>query len=354
MDFRNLDATAVNVISVYPKVLDILNGKIPPPEVAEFFLTNYCSFKCLHCRCAGTHEGKNSFIDFNLYKSILNELAEIGCNKIEFGGGGEPLEHPRITEILQYIKEKNMRCGLITNGYALINDNELAEAIAETADWVRISLDAVSNESYRKIHGCCDLSYNSLKSSLKSFVQTAKKNNNSINKTRLGIKLIIQQINKNELEQVLDETLEIGADYLQFKWLENHPSAIPVDERKRISELLCEIKFRAGETIPIDFLAGYGGENEQNADKPCILSVLHPLIDWDGKVYICAFFQHRKDRHCIGDLSVKSFDEIWNSPEHKLRREKVNTHECVTNCPIKRYNPVIDFINREAYRFHYI
>lgn len=36
--FRTLNATAVNVISVYPKVQQIVSGKTPVPEVAEFFM----------------------------------------------------------------------------------------------------------------------------------------------------------------------------------------------------------------------------------------------------------------------------------------------------------------------------
>jgi MoaA/NifB/PqqE/SkfB family radical SAM enzyme len=354
MNFRNLDATAVNVIAVYPKVQQVLYGKIPTPEVAEFFITNYCSFCCPHCRCAKTHEGKHSFIDITLYKKIIDELLETGCKTIEFGGGGEPLEHPDILEILHYLKEKKMRCGIITNGYQLIGNSRLADIILEVADWVRISLDAVSDDSYQRIHGRKDLSYTLLKSALASFSQKASTSDNPAMRTRLGLKLIIQQFNRHELVMALDETLEIGADYLQFKWLENHPFAIPKEERKLIDLLINKLKTKAEGKIPIDYLPGYGGETDSKTDQPCLLSVLHPLIDWDGKVYICAFFHHRKDSHCLGDLSAESFEKIWYSPEHKECIEKVQRHQCVPNCPIKRYNSIIDFIRQEGYRFHYI
>ena len=168
MDFRSLDVTAVNVISVYPKVQQVLDGKIPVPEVAEFFITNYCSFCCPHCRCAKTHESKNSFINLHLFKKVIDELDAVGCKTIEFGGGGEPLEHPDILKILHYIKEKNLRCGIITNGYAMIDNHSLVDAILSVADWIRISLDAVSDETYQYVHGRKDLSYLLLKSALMS------------------------------------------------------------------------------------------------------------------------------------------------------------------------------------------
>jgi len=354
MDFRSLDVTAANVISVYPKVQQVLDGKIPAPEVAEFFITNYCSFCCPHCRCAKTHEGQNSFINLNLFKKVIDELDAIGCKTIEFGGGGEPLEHPDILKILHYIKEKDLRCGIITNGYAMIDNHPLIDAILSVADWIRISLDAVSDETYQYVHGRKDLLYLLLKSTLMSLVQKAPLFGSPTTRTRLGLKLIIQQSNRNELEKALYEAQEIGADYLQFKWLENHSFAIPQNERIQIDNLKEWLKTKSDEKIFIDFLAGYGGDADGNADQPCLLSVLHPLIDWDGKVYICAFFHHRKDSHCLGDISIQSFEEIWNSIEHKKKIESVKRNQCVPNCPIKRYNPVVDFIKQEGYRFHYI
>ena len=354
MVFRTFDATAVNVISVYPKVQQILSGNIPPPEVAEFFITNYCSFRCHHCRCADTHEGAYSYIQPSLFKKIIDDLSLAGCKYIEFGGGGEPLEHPDILTLLQYIRGKNMRCGIITNGYALIDNEALVDEILFIADWIRISMDAVSNETFRAVHGRDDLSYDKLKYSLKSLAKKASCINDTIIRTRLGIKIIIQQLNQYELENSLDEALEIKADYLQFKWLENHFFAVPKEKRKQINECIRVLKAKGERKITIDFLPGYGGDDNSTIDQPCLLSVLHPLIDWDCNVYICAFFHHRKNNHCLGNLAKQTFEEIWNNPEHKKRIESVDRHQCVPNCPLKRYNPIVDFIKQEGYRFHYI
>lgn len=354
MDFRNLDATAANVISVYPKVQQVLCGKIPVPEVVEFFITNYCSFKCPHCRCAQTHEGQNSFIYLELYNKVLSSLVTIGCKKIEFGGGGEPLEHPNVIEIFRSLRDKKLRCGIITNGYALVDNEPLMDEILSVADWIRISLDAVSDESYQMIHGRKDLYYTKLKTALKMFAVKAAKFEDPFIRTRLGLKIIIQRPNQHELVKSFDEALDIGADYLQFKWLENHPLAISKEERSRIDDWMNLLKAKAQGKMPIDFLAGYGGEDNIKAGEPCLLSVLHPLIDWDGKVYICPFFHHRKESHCLGDLSVDSFEEIWNNPEHRAKIDGVQKHQCVPNCPLKRYKPIVDFIKQEGYRFHYI
>jgi radical SAM protein with 4Fe4S-binding SPASM domain len=352
---HGFDATAINPLTVYSKVHDVLNGKIPNPTVVEFFITNFCSFKCPHCRCAKMHESNDSYISLELIKRALDKIAGINCKIIEFGGGGEPLEHPYIIEILHMLHERNMRCGIITNGYNLIDNIELVNSILPVADWVRISLDAVTENSYKLVHGKKELSYQKLKKTLYDFSTRAAKNGDIALRTRLGIKLIIQKYNQFDIEQSFHESIEMGADYLQFKWLETHAFSIPNEERYTIIDLFHKIKDKYGNTgIPFDVLSGYSGDTPNSSESPCLLSVLYPVIDWDGKIYICAFFHHRKNNHCLGDLAEESFVEIWNSNKHREKIEEIQTHQCVPNCPIKRYEPVVEFIRQSGNSFLYI
>lgn len=169
MDFRTLDATAANIIAYYPKVLEVLRGEIPVPVTVEFFLTNFCSFRCPHCRCAGSHGTGEDSIDLTLFEQILDELLAADIRTIEFGGGGEPLEHPEIIKILDLLASRNMRCGIITNGYAFVENEDLFARVPAVADWIRISLDAVTEESFKRVHGREDISYAKLREALRMF-----------------------------------------------------------------------------------------------------------------------------------------------------------------------------------------
>ena len=84
------------------------------------------------------------------------------------------------------------------------------------------------------------------------------------------------------------------------------------------------------------------------------MNVLHPLINWDGNIYLCAFFHHRKERHCIGNIYEGGFFQHWGTSLHKEKIKLANPIECVPNCPLLRYNESIKFISEEAYRFLYI
>jgi radical SAM protein with 4Fe4S-binding SPASM domain len=352
MPKRMLEANAANLIAVYPKVLQILNGEIPLPEVVELFINNNCNFACPHCRCAEQHGSATEFMDVDILNRLLNELSEKDMKTIELGGGGEPLDHPRIAEILGLFCNGSFRVGLITNGYRLIERPELIDLLINCGDWIRFSLDAVSDDIYKIVHGINDLSYSALRAVIIGIVGRIRKKSVIDRRPKIGVKLIVQQPNEQQIMKAVDEAVELGVDYLQFKWLEENPWSIPDERRASLaSELLRKIEELPANSLFVDVLAGYGGPKVHSR---CVMSVLHPVIDWDGKVYMCAFFNHRKEKHAIGNIAHERFFDCWGSAIHHERILQVDPQQCVSNCPLLRYNPVIDFICEEAFRFRYI
>ena len=171
---RGLDATAANLILVSDKVRQVVAGQIPLPEVVELFLTNYCNFACPFCRCAKYHGDTRQFMDFDTLARLLEELVGQGVRRIELGGGGEPLEHPMIRQVLERFREQGFRFGLITNGWRLTEFPELVDSIIECADWVRFSLDGLTDDVYRIVHGRPNVAYQPLRAAIAELVRRAR------------------------------------------------------------------------------------------------------------------------------------------------------------------------------------
>lgn len=352
LEGRQLDATAVNLVAVYGKVQQIIRGEIPLPEVVELFPTNYCNFACPFCRCGKYHGDRSQYLDFAALSNLLDELLQKGIKTLEMGGGGEPLEHPRIKEVLARLAQERFHLGLITNGYVLTEKGELLDLLLQCADWVRFSVDAITDDVYRTVHGRPGLSYFALKEIMVEMLKKVDVKPQMDQRPKIGMKLIVQQPNESQILQAIDEALEIGVHYLQFKWLEEHPWSIPLERRPQlVDDLKRKVADVPQERLTVDLLPGYGGPRMQGR---CIMSVLHPLIDWDGSIYMCAFFHHRKQSHSIGNIMHSQFFQCWGSEHHREQIKGVNPNQCVPNCPLLRYNPVIEFIRKEAFRFHYI
>ncbi len=110
--YRKYESSAIQLISAWPKVLQVLKGEIPDPEVVEIFLTNFCNFQCPHCRFRKYHGDKSKYMDVSVFTKLLDELREKNVHAIELSGGGEPLVHSQIEKIFDYIIEHDFRVGL--------------------------------------------------------------------------------------------------------------------------------------------------------------------------------------------------------------------------------------------------
>jgi MoaA/NifB/PqqE/SkfB family radical SAM enzyme len=343
MENERYDSWALPVLSAWPKVLQVVNGGIPVPEVVEIFPTNFCNFQCPHCRFKHHHGGAGAFMDKTLFRRLLKDVKERGVENVELSGGGEPLAHPDIHGLFDCIGRLGFRVGLITNGYQFVGSEALQEQAARCCNWIRFSVDGFSEETYRRVHGRADIRYGDIKEAVTQIRRLAN------GTPKIGLKTLVSKLNAEDALLAIAQSQEIGADYLQLKFLGDPPElALSEPEVERVLE---QVRARADSmdsaALHVEVLPPYRGP--KGADK-CLMTFLHPVVDWDGAVYVCAFFEHRKSRHSIGSVRASRFFEVWESEHHKAVFDGIDPGACVANCPMRRYNSLVDFVVREAYR----
>lgn len=79
---------------------------------ATIELLTKCNLKCIHCY---NQDLKPTYMDFLLFKRIVNDLEEMGCKQITLTGG-EPLLHPNFVEMYNYCYDKGFKIKIFTNG----------------------------------------------------------------------------------------------------------------------------------------------------------------------------------------------------------------------------------------------
>lgn len=347
MSSESFEPWALPVLSAWPKVLQIVHGGIPTPEVVEIFPTNTCNFHCPHCRFKNHHGDATAFADYQMLQRLLSDLAANGIRNIELSGGGEPLVHPKAIEFFDRLIDEKFRVGLITNGYPFVDNVQLQDRALECCTWIRFSVDAFTDDTYRRVHGGKRLSYGALRRS----ISVMRKRVSGV--PRIGVKMLISKLNAKDVSLAVSESLEIGADYLQLKFL-GSPSALvlPAIEVENITaQVQDQLAPLPENTLSVDFLPPYRGAPKQ--DK-CLMTFLHPVVDWDGEMYICAFFEHRKQSHSLGNIRDGGFFAVWGSPSHRATFNAVDSQGCVPNCPMSRYNPLVNFVVAEDYRRGFI
>ena len=116
-----------------------------------------CSLDCVYCECGPTTILTSERKEYVPYDEVTEELKHFINNNpypeyMTFSGSGEPTLNLRIGDVIGFIKSNypDIPLALLTNG-TLLNRKEVRAEILN-ADLVIPSLDAASEESFRKIN----------------------------------------------------------------------------------------------------------------------------------------------------------------------------------------------------------
>ncbi len=107
------------------------NKKIKPLHI-QIIPTNNCNLNCEFCSCSD--RDKKLYLTMEQIEYILETSKKYGSNAVTITGGGEPLLHPRINDMIEYMRIYRMEAGLVTNGVAL---DKLKRH--DNLTWVRVS-----------------------------------------------------------------------------------------------------------------------------------------------------------------------------------------------------------------------
>ncbi len=116
-------------------------------------ISSACNMKCPMCYTTTQEfktKVKKDFMDFALFKKIVDECVRYGAYSIRISLRGEPFLHKQAVEMIRYAKKKGIKeVSSLTNNLAL-TPNLFKEAMVAGLDWLTISFDGLK-ETYEKI-----------------------------------------------------------------------------------------------------------------------------------------------------------------------------------------------------------
>lgn len=115
--------------------------------------TSVCNLKCPMCFQADesfTNKSYMGMMDINLFKLAIDEAVLIGVKAVTLASRGEPTLHPKLIEMLSYLKGKFLDLKLNTNGTKM--SETLARAMIENGvNELVFSIDSNEKEIYEKL-----------------------------------------------------------------------------------------------------------------------------------------------------------------------------------------------------------
>jgi MoaA/NifB/PqqE/SkfB family radical SAM enzyme len=296
------------------------------PLVVELDTTEACDLACPGCISEDIMKTQNRFSNERLLE-LGREFHEAGVKAVVLIGGGEPLAHPAVGDLIEYFGTHNIHIGITTNGTFI---NRYLERIAEYASWTRVSMDAGSDELFKKLRPSkggkskFDLIIENMRSLAK------------IKKGKLGYSYLIQTeadglgvaSNVHEIYEAAKLARDIGCDYFEVKpsyqfregvdhALMRHDQElmdVAKEQVARLNELESE-SFSILKAINLDHSLNGVEEPQPKAYHSCPATQLRTLVCPSG-AYVCPYWRGKLQMK-IGDLHSTSFSSMWHGETRK-------------------------------------
>lgn len=322
-----------NVYGLRDKIIDIHNGKMPNPLMAIIGPTYRCNQHCYYCFF--DHMKSSQTLTVEQLINIIDQLADFGVKGIEFCGAGEPLMMPGIEDCVLHAAKRGLKIGLLTNG--VLFKDKIMSAFVQHGTYVRVSLDTVDRELYKKIRGTEDL--DNVLANIKAALAYKKKYNHFC---EISLKVgNLPEVEIKQLQEIMDFVQGKGIHSVQYKNIWNEEGDYLTDFRQKY-ELKDKVKSSVSYFIKnIKARRSFGNH--------CWITPVQTDIDAFGNVYLCCYYMYREEDHKIGNIFEKSFKEIWESDYHREKIKKIRKYECMKHdCRFMTYMRLANFIHKRG------
>ena len=304
-------------ILLNPEIINIahLHNRIPSIHY-QLNPTNECNFNCPICSCSEREREKE--LSMHDIDQLIKVGYKHGMKSVTITGGGEPLLHPNINEIIRLFNKRNIEVGLVTNGSLLERLTTL-----DNITWIRISVTDYSKEQFKSI----DTTFNNFLSRLSDII-----NNDKF--VDWSFSYVIGKIPDIHLiKKIIDFATDL--DFTHVRIVNDIFIADELSEKMKYVE---------------DYIKGLGMDdsivNYQDRSEwtkgydPCYLSILKPVIGADGYIYPCCGTQYALEKPSRDYEKLMRMGHI-NNLENVLSRQWFFDGSICHKCYYGNYNRVL-------------
>ena len=313
------------------------------PHTVHIDVTSKCNTKCTFC---GYHtplisdrpwaaKGWDQLsLDFELFTRMIDDLKKAHTTEdILLTGGGEPLMHPRILDMVEYIKKQQMHIILFTNGM-LLHEDTSKQLVDLGLDKIYWSIHSASSPTWIIQHpGSTEKTFPKVIEQMRSLLRYR----NEISKKDPVIVMVnvLSGVNVHEVLDIVDLAADLGVDELRFQVMHygneqtDHMMLTSAQIRELFS-LLPEIRKRAQDG-GVNLLENFEfqltqllnfhdkGKDLKSCDwaynlynnTGCFVGYFFSRTWVDGRMSFCCH-----DR-VAGDLKKGGFQKNWFSDEYQ-------------------------------------
>ena len=306
------------------------------PVRVDIDITQKCTSNCFFCysrKYSNLPLYRNAEIPEIKIDSLIKELAFKGTKSIRFTGGGEPLCHPEIIEILKLPRKYGLRSCLITNGDLL--NKEISDSIVRNIDHVRISINASTDKTRELLHRSDSIA-NSISDIFQQIEYMMSNRKSNIRVPLVWMTFLLLPENIDDIYETADIAKGLKVDSISFRPVYHELSRQFSDnDIKHLSNQL-QLAKKLEESPDFNVYIPKRNVNEVWYSIPsdefskCISCYTRTIIEATNKgpmVSICGLKRGHPDMR-IGFIN-ENFSLLWNSNVTKFKNIIKSCDHCI-------------------------
>jgi len=269
--------------------------------------TSRCNLRCGYCPNKDIVKEDHGFMDLDLYKKIIDEVADYAYD-VNLFHRGEPTMHPRLPEMVAYARAKGLYTRIHTN-ITLLSEKKARALIESGLDYMSCSFDGYDKDMYEKNRVGAKFEW--ALDHLKRFLQLKRELRSKRPYTVLQV-MEIGAPDRDELKRLrrgfLDQFKGLPLDRVILRSPHNWAGDVFMPELSRDALLADGRRF-----------------------TPCTFLWYSSTIYWDGTVTACP--QDFFSKLGMGDLKDKPLRAIWNDDRLVELRQRMATGDIPKELP---------------------
>ena len=324
-----------------PRVNDWLNGKTIYPVYMEVSPSGACNHRCTFC-ALDFMEYQKRYLNASVFKDRLSEMGKLGVKSIMYAGEGEPFLHKHMADIVRHTKTSGIDVAITTNG--VLFRKTLVEEILSDVEWIKVSINAGTGDTYAKIHGTKPSDFDKVIDNMSSAVKIKQDKGY---KCTLGMQMLLLPENQHEVLLLTALAKRIGMDYLVIKPYSQHLMSktekyknIKYDNYFHLSEELSKFNSEDFNVVFRINTMNKWNNGDRNYNR-CLALPFWSYIDAGGDVWGCSAYIG-DERFKYGNIYENSFQDIWEGGKRGESVEwvenELNPDQCRVNCRMDEIN----------------
>ena len=287
------------------------------PHKFSISITSKCNLRCPTCVYLLQDPGyftNKGFMAIKDYKNMLLKYQQhIDVLSL---GGGEPLMHPHLEELIDFTLSLNISVGFATNGILIKNNLDICKKV----NGFRISLDAYDSATYRKNRGGTNKEWNDILDG----VQLLKEND-----IKFDIAFLMSRANIHEIFKMFELANTLKPSWVNFNSFNPHSNntshvLLTSDDSAigTFSKIMQKTDYNYDITLPYIF----NDQTEHYKSKVCNYPWFQVSAQENGFLAYCCHTRHDQS---IGNIFE---DNDFNSPMMQNWRQQLLKHKLPKHC----------------------